>query len=292
MNKFLIAFTVIWTYASVLHAQGTPVQDADPNFLATTLSGLIQEDLEFVDMTKIPGNDGTMMALCHQTRGITIFDYPITNDILAYVLASNECAGPEIRSFSTEQMTTAQSLNLVSQDIPPIAGNTLQRNAQTYGVLIGAALILFWLIWRGLKALFGLNPSSPLRKKAAHSIMSALCHAAKCDGLVSSREVRLIGRTMDRLTRRKFADAEIVRLADRVHLNLTPQDYINFGKGLRDREKDVMLQAVLYITMAGGRMLPSEHKFATELAHGLGIPAEDFRRVLYQAFEDMEANPV
>lgn len=249
------------------------------------------ENLEFVAETQIPGQDEGMMSLCYRTRGFSVLGYPLTSDVQGYVLASEQCAGSELREFSTDQMITAQSLNLIDPNIPAQAGNTLERNVRTYGVLIIIGLAMIFIIIRRMKSLLGLDPNAPMRKRASNRILSALCHAAKCDGLVSSREVKLISRTMKRLANRNYAPAEIMRLSDRVHTNLAPQDYIDFGKGLRDREKDMMLQGVLYITMAGDRMLPAEYTFATELAHGLGMPAEDFRRVLYLAFADKEANP-
>jgi hypothetical protein len=248
-------------------------------------------DLEFVADTEIPSESEGMMSLCYRTKGVDIFGYSIIDDVTGYVLASNGCAGPETREFSTDQMETAQSLRLIDASIPSVAHNSFERNLGTYGVLIIVSLFLVIVILKRLKSLFGLNADSPMRKKAANRILSALCHAAKCDGLVSSREVRLIGRIMKRLARRTYAPADIMRLSDRVHVNLSEQDFIDFGKGLRDREKDTMLLGVLYITMAGDRMLPAEYEFVTSLAHGLGIPAEDFRRVLYEAFADREANP-
>ncbi len=248
-------------------------------------------DLEFVAPTDIPSESEGMMSLCYRTRGVDVFGYSITDDVVGYVLANEACAGSEIREFSTDQMETAQSLELIDPSIPSVAHNSFERNLRTYGVLIVVSLFLIIVIFKRLKSLLGLNADAPMRKKAANRILSALCHAAKCDGLVSSREVRLIGRIMKRLARRDYAAADIMRLSDRVHVNLSQQDYIDFGKGLRDREKDTMLLGVLYITMAGDRMLPAEYEFATDLAHGLGIPAEDFRRVLYEAFADREANP-
>jgi hypothetical protein len=261
------------------------------DFRSLSLADLTVTDLEFVAPTEIPsGNDG-LMSLCYRARGVQLFGFPLTDDVLGYVLASDECTGSEIREFSADQMETAQSLQLIDVSIPSVAHNSFERNVRTYGVLTVVVLFLSIVILKKLKSLLRLNADAPMRKKAANRILSALCHAAKCDGLVSSREARLIRRTMQRLARRDYSQAEIMRLSDRVHINLNSQDYINFGKGLRDREKDTMLLGVLYITMAGDRMLPVEYEFATSLAHGLGIPAEDFRRVLYEAFADREANP-
>lgn len=266
---------------------------------------LVVDGYEFVAPTRIPSetatrapsNEDGMMSLCYATRGVEVFGYAVTKDVQSYVLASDGCLGTpdaEIRPFDANQMMTAQSaaLNLIDPGIPAVAANDMRRNLQTYGVLGAFALLMLVIILRRLKAIFNIGRQGPLRKKAANAILRALCHAAKCDGLVASKEIALIGETMKRLTKRNYSSAEIMRLSDRVHINLTAADYINFGKGLRDREKDMMLKGVLYITMAGDRMLPAEYTFVSELAHGLGIPAEDFRRVLYDAFAEKEANPI
>ncbi len=290
MRTFVVALLMLLGSGSSALAQSL---DDLRNF---SFSDLIVDDLEFVRMTRIPSDNGTMMALCHRTRGVQIFDYPITAHVLGYVLASDRCEGTpgaEMRPFSTEQMVAAQSdpLNLIDDDIPAEATNSPARNLQNYGIPGAIVAILVLIIIGRIRSLISLNPNAPMRKKAANRILSALCHAAKCDGLVSSKEIKLIGRTMQRLTKHNYAANDIMKLSDRAKLNLSLQDYINFGKGLRDREKDMMLQGVLYITMEGDRMLPAEYEFATNLAHGLGMPAEDFRRVLYRAFEDKEINP-
>ncbi|WP_411892606.1 TerB family tellurite resistance protein [Yoonia sp. SDW83-1] len=286
MKKLLAA--VLFLMGSITPAHALSLDDWK-NF---RFSDFMVKDLEFVAPTRIPSRSEGMMSLCYRTLGFHIFDFPLTSDVQGYVLVDEGCEGSELREFSTDQMVTAQSLNLIDPEISPEARNSFERNLQTYGVLIGMALAMVAIIIRRVKSLLALDPNGPLRKRAAKKILLALCHAAKCDGLVSSGEIKMIARTMKRLTKHSYSPTEIMRLSDRVHLNLSTQDYINFGKGLRDSEKDIMLRGVLYITMAGGRMLPSEYKFASELAHGLGMPGEDFRRVLYLAFKDMDAHPV
>ncbi|MEJ6404958.1 TerB family tellurite resistance protein [Yoonia sp. 2307UL14-13] len=294
MKHLLIALLMLFGMVGPVHA--LTLEDVRDFSISEFYADLLVNDLEFVAPTKIPSDNDGFMSLCYRTRGIQIWGYQLTADIQGYVLASDGCrgtAGAEMRPFSTEQMITAQStpLNLIDPSIPAEAANDLDRNLRNYGFPIAFALILVAIIINRLRSLLSLNPNAPMRKKAANRILTALCHAAKCDGLVSSREIKLIGRTMQRMTKQNYAANEIMRISDRAKLNLSLQDYINFGKGLRDREKDMMLQGVLYITMAGDRMLPAEYEFVTSLAHGLGMPAEDFRRVLYQAFEDKEINP-
>ncbi|PUB16405.1 TerB family tellurite resistance protein [Yoonia sediminilitoris] len=270
-----------------------------------SIDDLMVEKYEFIAPTRIPSEAATRaplgengrMSLCYLTRGIEIFGYSVTKDVQSYVLASDGCAGTadaEIRPFDSDQMMAAQSatLNLIDANIPPVAKNDMRRNIETYGLLAGVALLMLAIIIKRLKSLLGISRQGPLRKKAAHALLLALCHAAKCDGLVASKEISMIGKTMKRLAQRNYSTAEIMRISDRVHINLSTEDYINFGKGLRDREKDLMLKGVLYVTMAGDRMLPAEYTFVSELAHGLGIPAEDFRRVMYDAFAEKEANPI
>lgn len=259
---------------------------------AFSIGDIMQEDLEFVAQTKIPGADETMMALCHKTRGIFVMGYSFTNDITGYALANDDCEGDERREFTPEQIETARSLGLIPSETPLVARNDLERNIKSYGPISLVVLALLWFLFSRFKKLVTVDPNAPLRTHASGQILLALCHAAKCDGLVSSGEVNLIARTVLRLTKREYPANEIMRLSDHIHLNLSEEDYIDFGKGLRDHEKDAMLRGVLYIAMHRGRLQPNEHKFSTELAHGLGMPPEDFRRVLFLAYEDLDAKPV
>lgn len=257
----------------------------NPALAQTGETGLI-DDLEFVAPTRIPGPDQGDMALCHLTRSFRILGFALTTEVQGYVLSQDNCATID-RNFNSDQLATAQSLNLISSDVPAVAQSSLEQNLQRYGLFVAFGLAILAVIWRRAKSLLGLDPSSPMRKKAAQRVLSAMCHTAKCDGLVGSSELTLIGRTVQRMTGRTYPTAEIIRVADHANLDLRPDDYIAFGKGLRDREKDTMMQAALLVAMADGRMLKSEYEFVTELAHGLGIPGEDFRRVMNAALADL-----
>jgi hypothetical protein len=52
-----------------------------------------------------------------------------------------------------------------------------------------------------------------------------------------------------------------------------------------------MMRGALYVALSSGRILQSEYKFVTELAHGIGMPGEDFRRVMNRAIADIEVYP-
>lgn len=249
------------------------------------------EGLEFVADTQIPGPAESNMSLCYVTQEIRIFGYTIVSNIRGYALADDGCVSEPDRPFSADQMATAQSLNLLDPNIPAVAKNSLERNLQNYGLWAAVGLALSAVVLRRIKSLLGMDLRGPLRNKASARIVSAMCHAAKCDGLVGSNELALISKTARRLTGRLYAPTDIIRVADPIDMNLTPHDYIAFGKGLRDREKDILMQGVFFILIADGRILPSEYEFVTELAHGLGMPGEDFRRVLNIALADLDKYP-
>lgn len=251
----------------------------------------IFSDLEFVAETEIPGSDGQSMSLCFVTRDFRILGYTMTSDILGYALAGDACASQPDRHFSAEQMETAQSLNLIDASIPTVASNDLQRNVQNYGIWVALALGLVAVIIRRIKSILGFDLRGPMRKKAAQRILTIMCYVGKCDGMVASSEIKLIAKTAQRLTRRSYPSAEIIRTADHIDINLSEQDYIDLGKGLRDSEKDVMMRAAFYIALASGRILPSEHTFLSKLAHGIGMPGEDFRRVMNTAITDLDSFP-
>ncbi len=260
---------------------------AMPAQALTANSGQFQQ-LEFVADTDIPGLGDAKMSLCYVTSDFKILGYTLTSNIQGYALSSDGCQSEPDRLFSAEQMTTAQSLNLIDANIPVIARNSLERNVRNYGLWVAIGLGLLAVIIRRIKSLMGFDPRGPMRNKAAQRILSAMCYTAKCDGLVGSNELKLISRTARRLTGRVYQPTDIIRIADHIDMDLSPQDYVAFGKGLRDREKDTMMHAVLFIAVASGRMLPSEYTFVSQLAHGLGMPGEDFRRVLNIALADMD----
>lgn len=247
----------------------------------------LTEELEFVAETNIPGPGEENLTLCYVTRSFRALGYALTSDIQRYALSSDGCL-TEDRPFTSDQMVTAQSLDLIAPDIPAVAQNSLERNLKSYGLLAAIALALIAVILRRVKSLLGFDPKGPMRKKATLRIVSVMCHAAQCDGLVGSQELALISQATKQLTRRPYPTAEIIRIADNVDLNLDTSDYIAFGNGLRDSEKDAMMRAAFIVTMASGRILHAEYEFVTNLAYGLGIPGEDFRRLLNMALDDLD----
>jgi len=248
-------------------------------------------DLEYVADTEIMAPNGNPLSLCYETRDLRILGLTLASNITGYVLAVDQCSGAAERPFSVQQMETAQSLNLISSDLPAVAKNSLQRNIQNYGIWVAICLALIAVILRRLRSLMGFDPTSPMRKKASLRILTAMCYAGKCDGIVASNEITLITRAASRLTRRGVQSNEVIRITDHIDLDLTPQDFLDFGKGLRDSEKDVMMRGALYVALSSGRILQSEYKFVTELAHGIGMPGEDFRRVMNQVMADIEVYP-
>lgn len=255
----------------------------------TTGSGMFS-DIEYVADTQIPGPDG-VMALCYATRDFRIFGYTLSSDIVGYALSSDGCVASADRPFTKEQMETAQSLNLVDASIPSDAKNSFERNLRNYGIWIALGLGLIAVIIRRIKSLMGFDLRGPMRKKASQRILTAMCYVGKCDGIVTAAEISLIGKAARRLTRRNVQAADVIRITDHIDMNLSPQDFIDFGKGLRDSEKDVMMRGAFYIALSSGRILPSEHEFLSDLAHGIGMPGEDFRRVMNVALDDLDTYP-
>ncbi|MEL6841414.1 MAG: TerB family tellurite resistance protein [Pseudomonadota bacterium] len=249
------------------------------------------DGLEFVAETTIPGPDVNAMSLCHTTRDFKILGLTLTSDITGYALADDGCATTPLRLFSEEQMITAQSLELISADIPAKARNDLTRNFQNYGLWAAIGLALVAVIIRRIKSLMGYDLRGPLRAKASSRILSTMCYAGSAAGVMASNDIAVVAQAARRLTRRNYQPQDIIRIADHLDPGLSAQDYIDFGRGLRDREKDIMMQGVLYVSMANGRMLPGQYTFATQLAHGIGMPAEDFRRVLRMAMADLNNYP-
>lgn len=247
--------------------------------------------IEFVADTEIPGPAGDAMSLCYVTRDFRILGYSLSSDIIGYALASDGCTATADRPFTKEQMETAQSLNLIDASLPSEARNSVERNIRNYGIWAAVALGLIAVIIRRVKSLMGLDNGGPMRKKAADRILTAMCYAGKCDGIVTAAEVALIGKAARRLTRRNVQAADVIRITDHIDINLSDQDFIDFGKGLRDSEKDVMMRGTFYVALSSGRILSSEHAFLSNLAHGIGMPGEDFRRIMNIALSDLDTYP-
>ena len=261
-----------------------------PSYAFTNDTGYY-DGLEFVAETTIPGPDVNAMSLCYVTRDFKILGLTLTSDIKGYALANDGCATTPLRLFSEEQMITAQSLELIPADIPARARNDLPRNLRNYGLWAAIGLALIAVIIRRIKSLLGYDLRGPLRAKASSRILSTMCYAGSAAGVMASNDIAIVAQAARRLTRRNYQPQDIIRIADHLDPGLSPQHYIDFGRGLRDREKDIMMQGVLYVAMSNGRMLPGQYTFATELAHGLGMPAEDFRRVLKVAMNELDTFP-
>lgn len=263
---------------------------SQPAYAFTNDTGYF-EGLEFVAETTIPGPEVSSMSLCYVTRDFRILGLTLTSDITGYALADDGCTTTPLRPFSEEQMITAQSLELVPADLPAVARNDLERNLKNYGLWAAIGLGLIAVIIRRIKSLLGFDLRGPLRAKASSRILSTLCYAGSAAGVMASNDIAIVVQAARRLTRRNYQPQDIIRIADHLDPGLSTQDYIDFGRGLRDGEKDIMMQGVLYVAMANGRILPGQYTFATELAHGLGMPAEDFRRVLRMAMADLDMYP-
>lgn len=249
------------------------------------------DGLEFVAETDIPGPDTNNMSLCYVTRDFRILGLTLISNVQSYALADDGCTTTPTRAFTEEQMITAQSLDLVPADLPTRASNSLMRNLQNYGLWVAIGLALIAVIIRRVKSLLGYDLRGPMRSKASSRILMAMCHVGSASGVMASSDLAVVNAAARRLTRRNYQVSDVVRVADHLDPNLTGEDFIDFGRGLRDREKDTMMQGVLYVAMAGGRMLPGQYQFATALAHGLGMPAEDFRRVMNIALAELDQYP-
>lgn len=260
---------------------------SSPAHAFTAGSGMF-DDLEFVADTRIPGPQGSTLSLCYTTRDFRVLGYTISSNVKGYALASDACTQRADRPFSAEQMKTAQSLNLIDPSLSPVAQNTFERSLQNVGIWIAIILAMVAIIIRRIKSLLGMDLRGPMRKKACQRILYAMCHAGRCDGAVEAREVALIRKTAQRLTRRSVKTADVLRITDGLQTNLSDGDYIQMGRGLRDSEKDKMMQGVFFVTIANGRLVPAEYNFITNLAYGLGMPGEDFRRVMNLSIADLD----
>lgn len=261
-----------------------------PAYAFETASGMF-DGLEFVAETGIASPDGSALSLCHETRDFRILGVTVSSNVVGYVLAADACTKDAVRPFDRAQMEAARSLGLVDPTLPAVPSNSLERTLRNSAIWIAISLGLIAVIIRRTKSLVGLDVSRPMRKKASDRILLVMCYVAKCDGVVESHDIATISKAFLRLTRRTVKPSEFISIADHINVNLAVADFVLLGRGLRDSEKDVMMRGAFYIALASGRLLPPEHQFLTSLAHGIGMPGEDFRRVMNQTFVDLDLYP-
>lgn len=277
MFRFVIPFLLAAFFSSPAHA-------------LTADTGMF-DGLEFAAGTQIEGTQGGTLSLCHKTRDLRILGFTVSRHIVGYALANNDCTRGTVRALNKVQMESAQSFGLIDPDLPSEPVNDLETMLRNSAIWVAISLGLVAVIIRRTKSLFGVDLRRPMRRKASKRILEVMCYVGKCDGIVASKEIALISRTAQRYTRRTVKPSEVIRITDHISMDLTPQDFIDFGKGLRDSEKDVLMQGAFYVALASGRLLPAEHDFLTKLAYGTGMPGEDFRRVMNKTLLDLDLNP-
>ena len=259
--------------------------------LAFTADTGMFDGLEFVADTDIAGNQAQTLSLCHEIQELKLFGFTVSSSVVGYVLSNDACTQTATRELSQDQMAAAQSFNLIDPDIPLVPANSFERSLENVTIWIAISLAMIAVIIRRIKSLSGRDMRKPMRKKAGDRILQVMCYVGKCDGIVAANEIAIIGETAQRLTRRPVKSSEVIHITDHISMDLTPQDFANFGKGLRDAEKDILMQGAFYVALASGRMLPAEHEFVTDLAYAIGMPGEDFRRVMNLTLLDLDLNP-
>ncbi|WP_375254713.1 TerB family tellurite resistance protein [Yoonia sp.] len=248
------------------------------------------DGLQFVSETELRKPQGQALSLCHTTREFRIWGVTITSNPVDYVLSSDGCITQIDATLTAVQLETAQSFDLIDASLPVTPENSQEQTMRNVAPWALIALAMLFIIFRRLTSLAG-GGKKPLRSKASQRILTVMCYVARSRGAVDSKGVSIIGQTAKRLTQRNFKPSEIMRITDQIDMNLSMRDFIDFGTGLRDAEKDRMMRAAFYVALADGRMLPPEHEFLTNLAAGIGMPGEDFRRVMNLTFNDLDNYP-
>jgi hypothetical protein len=277
MMRFVIPFLLVAFFSSPAHA-----------FTADT--GMF-DGLEFVADTDVAGTEGRTLSLCHEIQELKILGFTVSSSVTGYALANDGCTKTAARKLSQDQLKAAQSFDLIDPTLPLVPANSFERSLQNVTIWVAISLAMIAVIIRRMKSLSGKDTRRPMRKKAADRILQVMCYVGKCDGIVAAKEISIIGETAQRLTRRPVKSSEVIHITDHISMDLTPQDFINFGKGLRDSEKEILMQGAFYVALASGRMLPAEHQFVTDLAYAIGMPGEDFRRVMNVTLLDLDLHP-
>lgn len=245
------------------------------------------EEMTFVSETGVYSSTGTPnLALCRISTKYHLGYVGFWRNEVGYVLSDSECLEDGFYRLSTEDMAAYQETGLISAQVPTVAALTSKDIASGFA---GTFLLVLALFFKGtieLREFF-----SRRRRKgsstAAVNTLAAMCHIAKADGEIDPAEVEMIAAVVFEKTGRQFSIQQIAQMIEMTEDNLDPEDYVGFGDGLNEEERERLLEAALIVAVADGEIHTAEHSLMMNLARGLNIPAAKFRKTLQSVADEL-----
>lgn len=248
------------------------------------------EQMSLIHDTQITDDKGQTLSLCHLTKKTHIMFAGVWRSSLGYAMAVNKCDADRYYPVNAQQLALGKTLGDFPQSLPeqPV----LSVNEMISGFWGLAAIVLLLGIagvkWAGRSArtnkrVAEMKGAAPAAIKA----MDAMCHAAKADGSLDDSEIALMADIAQQMTGETFDQQRIRRMYDLAEDKPTDQQFTSFGRGLTPDQKRLVMQAVLMVVGADGRLDRRETAFVQKLAQGLRINAEEVKSL----FHSMHAKP-
>lgn len=240
------------------------------------------ESSSFVAETTITAADGQLLSLCHLTKKTHILFAGIWRSSIGYVLADNRCDTDGYYKVKPGFLAAAKLNGELAAEIPDqpsMSSNEIISGFWGLGAI--AALIIFGLVSaKKRKARADLRSSEMTgASPTAIKILDAMCHVAKADGRLNAGEIAMMADLSQQMTGTAFDSDRIRRMYDLAEAKLTSAQYKNFGKGLADGDKRMVMKAVLMMAGSDGNIDKKEMEFVQKLATGLKIGSNEVKAI-------------
>jgi len=233
------------------------------------------QDLHYVADTKIPNKENGMLSLCHLSNTHSVLFINVWRSVENYALSKDRCEGDSYIALTDQQFQTAQTENLIPNNIP-------REPKMTFGMILGG----FWGLFAiGLLVLIGIASviKSSKNRKERHAamgdmqpfhknVLDVMCHAAMSDGSIDASEIKIIQKAGLELTNRNYTHDEVNHFISTCDKNVTPHQFKAFGKGMNDDQKMMLIRGALMVVASDNDLSNKEQKFIGGLANGLGVP--------------------
>lgn len=269
---------IIFTLLMALGVQLFTAQDAD----ARRGGAGYTQALEFVAMTSVDAQNGSPLALCVLVQTQTAMSISYWRSEKGYALAENRCEVDQFLPVNAEQLQLLKAEGVVPAHVPATpqvdTGLALPMWAWVVLAVVLGAAGLGWKRKAARKSQRGalMGNASP----AAVAILDAMCHAAKADGEISPSEIAEIAHAAQEMTGEAIDPKAVAEMAQLAEGALVDRDFKRLVAGRTEVEREVMMRAVLYVSVADGTLDGKEQTFVGKLAGAMKMPGDRIQQLL------------
>ncbi|PWJ22249.1 TerB family tellurite resistance protein [Jannaschia seohaensis] len=235
----------------------------------TLLSDRVTTELrEVVHLSEVPD-----LSLCRVVETRRIGLVPYRRAALGYALSDTRCEGGQSWALTVPVATLRAEGHVEAwvPDAPRLSlGETVRGHLGLLALLavclasVGLA-VMRWRIRLVRMEILGLRDGPVFR------MIDAMCHAAAASDRSGPDAVEHIRDLACELTGMDYTTAHIEAVIARADRLQKAGDHHRFGVGLSARQKTMLLEGVLSVVMADGRLSMAESRFCADLARGLGL---------------------